>query len=266
MIQHKTRLFLFFCATVMSVLPTISIQNPALSTLDLFRVNLNSSAASNIGEVRFGVWSFCLHRTSLVGEICDTFSPCNLTGTLRLCSEQRYGYGLTLSATAGSEKPGSKSVTPAWTRALASHAAVSIMMVICFILLCFNSANPLVYAFAIFVAFISFLCDIAFNYHLKSVTSSLVNLGIGKNYKPGPGFALQIISGIWLLFEFFWSLKMKRMKITLRDLSCPFPSALLPLWSCRLDPMTQSRCVSSFFHQDFRLPMRSALRTLSPSP
>ncbi|KAH8110645.1 hypothetical protein DFH11DRAFT_1801831 [Phellopilus nigrolimitatus] len=174
-INNKTRIFLFLCATVMSVLPTISIKVPAFSTLDIARTKTNPSEAGNVKEIRFGVWSYCLHRSSVNGDVCETFSPCEPSESLRVCSNQKYGYELVVTA---SGKLGTKKLDTNWTRALAVHAA----------------------------ALITFVVDVIFQIYIRTFTKELKHIGVGQSttttLRVGPGFILQLISNMFLVLEF----------------------------------------------------------------
>ncbi|OCB87112.1 hypothetical protein A7U60_g5847 [Sanghuangporus baumii] len=220
------RVFLFFCTTVMSVLPAISMQNSKLESMDIFRVTLNPASASDVHEVRFGVWSFCLHGASLDGNstICDVFSPCNLNGSLRLCSQKsegflampipifklspssykfallEYGYELTMTAFFG-ENTMSKSMSPAWTRPFVAHAAAAIATTASFILLHINHPSRKCYAASLVISGIALICDIAVSYRLKALVKELKRMNFAEKYSCGPGLVLQIISTVGIVVE-----------------------------------------------------------------
>ncbi|KAL5494695.1 hypothetical protein ACEPAI_156 [Sanghuangporus weigelae] len=219
------RVILFLCATVMSVLPAISIQNSKLESMDIFRVTLNPASASNVHEVRFGLWSFCLHGASLDvnNTICDVFSPCNLSGSLRLCSQKsegfpycashsslalrsyklallEYGYELTMTAFFHGDTI-SKSMSPAWTRPFVAHAAAAISTTGSLIFLGVNHPSRILYKMTIFISAVALLCDFAVSCHIKALLKELKMTNFAEKYSCGPGFVLQIISMVWIVVE-----------------------------------------------------------------
>ena len=80
--NFKIRLFLLLCGAAMAILPSIPINVPALSTMDLSRISLRPSEMNNIEEIRvstsktydYAVMARLIHYCSLVSGMQKSYA------------------------------------------------------------------------------------------------------------------------------------------------------------------------------------------------
>ncbi|KLO13769.1 hypothetical protein SCHPADRAFT_968010 [Schizopora paradoxa] len=78
----RLRFFALLLSFLFTLLVTISIPSVQLPVV---RVTLSNDGTS-VNEMRFGAWSYCLHRRDFDNDPCDTFSPCTNEDRRRICS------------------------------------------------------------------------------------------------------------------------------------------------------------------------------------
>ncbi|KLO13787.1 hypothetical protein SCHPADRAFT_940109 [Schizopora paradoxa] len=181
-----------------SIFVAVSIQAPALSTFDIMRVSFkNTSNTFGVNQIRYGVWSACLQRSTNTVNACDGFSPCVPSEEMRICSPAKYGYHSQVGPTNATSE--SFLLKPTWTRALPLEAAKAIMTTLTFILLVLYRPSGFVMFSTVVIAILTVLTEISFFYHIKY---GMKNLSlIGAKYACGPGYGVSVMTFFLIILE-----------------------------------------------------------------
>lgn len=195
----RFRLFILTLSVVFSTMVAVSIQVPAFSTLDVARTSFkNTSNSFGVNEIRFGVWSACLQRSTNKVNACDGFSPCLPSENMRICTPKHYGYKTQVGPTNATSE--FFVLNPKWTRALPLLVANAIMTSVVFVLLILHWPSTFISFCAVFIGILTILTEVAFFYHTKNGMRKF-NGSIGVNSSVGPGFGLSLIAFFLLLLE-----------------------------------------------------------------
>jgi len=145
--------------------------------------------------------SFCLHRGTTKGDLCDSFSPCDLSGELRLCSKRDYGYDVKIMTAEGAGTEGSERMQASYTKVLACHVAYSAMVATCLLLLFLHSPNVTILRISLIIAVLTLFLDVVFCIRADTVAKHLSKLAVAGHARAGPGFGLTFLSAFFLYFE-----------------------------------------------------------------
>jgi len=150
--------------------------------------------------MRFGLWSYCLHRDNFDNNPCNTFSPCANEDRRGICSPAQYGYYAEITHESSDSGLQTFTLTQQWTGALLVLTFSTVAIFGTLGSLFMPRPSLWVARFSLFICFCALVVGFLFCYTIQNGLQRFDDF-LSPNVEFGAGLELLIVSFILLVLE-----------------------------------------------------------------